>query len=110
MDASRSTALKKSNSRKGIPNKVHRAEVQKLIDERGDMRKVVDGLFQLSLGVYAEEVIDGQRVRVYQEKPDKGAAQILLEHRHGKPTQRTELSQLGDKPFAVALIPMQKKD
>jgi len=71
--------------------------------EKGEEDRIIpllDALYDLSVGVYImEETLSGQ-VRRYREKPDRQAAEYLVDRALGKPIQAIEG---GEKPIRLEI-------
>lgn len=63
------------------------AQIKEILDKRVDWNNIVDKLIELVNGVEVQKFGPNGVPVIYSEKPDTGAAKILLEYGFGKPHQ-----------------------
>lgn len=86
-------ANSKKNLSEELIKQIEKGEADRLLP-------LLDALYDLARGVYMEEETLGGVVRRYKEKPDRQAAEYLVDRALGKPTQAIEG---GEKPIRLTI-------
>lgn len=89
MDAEKPKRQKYGGRVKGAKNKKAR-ELERALKRNTNVDEIIQALFRLATGVNVVKMTKEGQELFYTEKPDREAADILLSHRYGKPTQKIE--------------------